>query len=58
MRLKMFLTLNKKKLKELSQRKIPNSFTRQINGGGDTTEQPSKTSNARCLVEVAERVSG
>jgi hypothetical protein len=54
----MFLTLNKKKLKELSQRKIPNSFTRQVNGGGDTSEMPSKTSNARCLIEVAERVAG
>jgi len=54
----MFLTLNKKKLKELSQSKISNSFTRQINGGGGTTiERPSKTSHARCVVEGAEQVT-
>lgn len=54
----MFLTLNKKKLKELSQRKIPSSFTRQVNGGGDTSEMPSKTTNTRCVVEVAEKITG
>ena len=58
MRLQMFLTLNKKKLKELSNSKLINSQTHQIKGGADTTERPSKTSYARCAVDVVEKVIG
>lgn len=54
----MFLTLNKKKLKELSNSKLINSQTHQIKGGADTTERPSKTSYARCAVDVVEKVIG
>ena len=54
----MFLTLNKKKLKELSNTKVISSDTRQVKGGGDTTERPSKTSITRCVVEEVEKVVG
>ncbi|WP_404396533.1 hypothetical protein [Pseudoalteromonas phenolica] len=54
----MFLTLNKKKLKELSNSKVISSDTRLVRGGGDTTERPSKTSYARCVVEEVEKLVG
>lgn len=54
----MFLTLNKKKLKELSNSKLINSDTRKIQGGADTTDCPSKTSYARCEVERLVKVVG
>ncbi|WP_171043908.1 hypothetical protein [Pseudoalteromonas phenolica] len=55
----MFLNLNKKKLKELSSSELVKSFTDKINGGNGTpTDTPSRTSNARCVVEGAEKASG
>ena len=54
----MFLTLNKKKLKELSNSRIHNSVTFAVKGAGDTTLLPSKTSITRCVVEIAEKNTG
>lgn len=52
----MFLAINKKKLKELSNSKLTFSQTAAINGGelaksNQETLRPSKTSGFRCVAE-------
>lgn len=55
----MFLNLNKKKLKELSNSKLSNLNTNQIRGGNcSNTDAPSRTSHTRCEIEVAEKITG
>lgn len=57
----MFLSLNKKNLKELSNSKITLSLTYEVKGGGsgsDTgTDKPSKT-QTRCVPELVQKVGG
>ncbi|ALO44549.1 hypothetical protein D9981_02795 [Pseudoalteromonas phenolica O-BC30] len=49
----MFLSLNKKKLKELSSNKLSHSQTIYIAGatGTDDPSLPSKTTGFKCVVE-------
>lgn len=58
----MFLSINKKKLKELSNSQITLSATFQVKGAGNTddtnTSRPSKTVTlARCAVVNRQNVS-
>lgn len=54
----MFLAINKKKLKELSNSKLTLSSTKKINGGATTpTDKPSKTVTlARCAVAEGQQL--
>jgi len=54
----MFLNLNKKKLKELSNSKLPQSETYNVKGGTGTvnTDKPSITSHSPCYVDKAIKV--
>ena len=58
----MLLSINKKKLKELTNSKIKLSETAEIKGAGPTsgttsTDQPSKT-QTRCVPELVQKVGG
>ena len=53
----MFLAINKKKLKELSNTKLTFSETAFINGGqttdtGNDTQVPSNTTGFKCVIEL------
>lgn len=54
----MFLAINKKKLKELSNSKLSLCNTKHVNGGTPTaTDKPSKTvTNAKCAVAVGQQL--